>query len=83
MITRVHNLAKAIPLEEVLFQPFRRSHAAKQSGQVGWGIGLALVRGATEAHGGSIVVDSTPEQGTTFIIDIPQDARNVKAPRTI
>lgn len=73
----VHNEGAAIPAEEqeALFQAFRRSSAAKKSGQKGWGIGLALARGVAEAHGGSITVDSSPERGTTFTIDIPQDSR--------
>jgi hypothetical protein len=33
------------------------------------------VRAVAEAHGGSIGVDSLPERGTTFMIDIPVDAR--------
>lgn len=37
----------------------------------GTGIGLALVKGITELHGGSVSVDSTPGQGTSFFIRIP------------
>jgi signal transduction histidine kinase len=77
MILSVHNEGKHIPIEEqeTLFQPFRRSQAAKESGKRGWGIGLALVRGVAEGHGGSVVIDSLPGSGTTFLIDIPVDAR--------
>ncbi len=77
MILSVHNLGAEIPAEEqeVLFQAFRRSQAAKASGKKGWGIGLALVRGVAEGHGGSIAVDSLRGRGTTFSIDIPVDAR--------
>ncbi|NJM10399.1 MAG: HAMP domain-containing histidine kinase [Bdellovibrionaceae bacterium] len=76
MVT-VHNYGAHIPVEEqeALFQAFRRSHSAKSSGKPGWGIGLALVRAVAEGHGGSVVVDSRPEKGTAFIIDIPEDAR--------
>jgi Histidine kinase-, DNA gyrase B-, and HSP90-like ATPase len=42
---------------------------------MGWGLGLAQVRAVAEAHGGSIGVDSVPERGTTFTIEIPLDAR--------
>ena len=73
----VHNHGSYIPAEEKasLFHAFRRSPAAQQSGKRGWGLGLVLVRGVAEAHGGSIGVESLPAQGTTFLIDIPQDAR--------
>jgi signal transduction histidine kinase len=72
-----HNHGEAIPIEEqeCLFQAYRRSFQAKKSGKKGWGIGLALVRGVIESHGGSIGVDSSRERGTTFTIDFPIDAR--------
>lgn len=76
-LVMVHNHGSYIPPEEqeTLFQTFRRSRMAEQSNKRGWGLGLALVRGVAEAHGGSIGVDSAPERGTTFTLDIPTDAR--------
>ncbi|WP_309895250.1 HAMP domain-containing sensor histidine kinase [Archangium sp.] len=73
----VHNHGSYIPPEEqeTLFQVFRRSLQAERSNQRGWGLGLPLVRAVAEAHGGSIGVDSLPERGTTFTIDLPKDAR--------
>jgi signal transduction histidine kinase len=73
----VHNHGSYIPPEEqeTLFQAFRRSRTAEQSNKRGWGLGLALVRGVAEAHGGSIGVDSYPQHGTTFTLDVPKDAR--------
>ena len=64
-ILTVHNHGAPIPVEkqETLFRAR------------GWGLGLAQVRAVAEAHGGSIGVDSTAARGTTFIIDIPVDAR--------
>lgn len=77
LIVDVHNLGNPIPIteQERLFQAYNRSEAAKHSGEKGWGIGLALVRGVAEAHAGSIVVESSAEFGTTFTFDIPLDAR--------
>ena len=37
----------------------------------GTGIGLALVKGIAELHGGSVSVDSIPGKGSTFFIRIP------------
>ena len=75
-ILTVHNHGAHIPAErqETLFRAFQRLTEAEASGKRGWGLGLAQVRAAAEAHGGSIGVDSLPERGTTFIIDIPLDA---------
>ncbi len=76
-ILTVHNEGPHIPAEkqETLFRAFQRLTDAESSGKSGWGLGLAQVRAVAEAHGGSIGVDSLPEHGTTFIIDIPLDAR--------
>ena len=42
--------------------------------KIGEGLGLTLVRGCAEAHGGSIEVEST-ENGTTFTLRLPWDSR--------
>jgi signal transduction histidine kinase len=77
VIISVHNFGNPIPIgeQETIFQAFRRAHSARASQQKGWGLGLPLVRGVAESHGGSVSVSSTHSGGTTFIIDIPIDAR--------
>jgi signal transduction histidine kinase len=79
----VHNEGDPIPEVEqpVLFLPFRRAAAAETSQKDGWGLGLVLVQAIAEAHGGSVAVDSTAENGTTFTIDIFVDAREVDRKR--
>lgn len=71
---KVHNLGN--PINEVdqknIFQQFKRTISAIESTNVGWGIGLTVVKGLTEAHGGRIVVESFPEKGTTFTIIFPK-----------
>jgi signal transduction histidine kinase len=70
----VHNLGRPIPEEEqaILFQHFTRTKSAETSGKKGWGIGLTLVKGVAEAHGGSVQVESTPAHGTTFRVRLPR-----------
>jgi two-component system NtrC family sensor kinase len=62
-----------IPPENIrrIFDPFFTSKAVGQ----GTGLGLAVTHGIIEAHGGSIAVDSTPGEGTTFTITIPLDGQ--------
>lgn len=77
MILRVHNWGPPIPAneQETIFQIYRRALKAKRESKKGWGLGLALVRGVAEAHGGSVGVDSDFKRGTTFSLDLPVDAR--------
>lgn len=77
----VHNFGNPITPadQEALFQPFHRTKSADQSQRSGWGLGLTLVRGIAEAHGGVVIVQSYPIEGTTFIVDLPRDARAVRA----
>lgn len=57
-----------------LFDPFFMVNKKKdQKEKGGSGLGLAIVKQLTEAHGGTISVDSTPDVGTVFTIDIPID----------
>lgn len=60
-----------IPSETIpyLFQPF---HRAKNVGNVpGTGLGLAIVKRAVDLHGGTIICDSSLNQGTTFTVCLP------------
>jgi len=53
-----------------IFEPFHRSASAIEGSQKGWGIGLSLVRGIAQAHGGDIFVRSSAER-TCFTLFIP------------
>ena len=73
----VHNYGSYIPPEdrERLFEQFARARTAQLREQPGWGLGLTLVRGCVDAHGGRVEVESDREEGTTFVIDLPRDSR--------
>ncbi len=73
----VHNEGPPIPAEEraTLFEPFARAISAQTAAERGWGLGLTLVKGCAEAHGGTVVLESAPDSGTTFTLRFPSDAR--------
>lgn len=51
-----------------IFEPY---FSTKESGK-GSGLGLSVVHGIVSGHAGSIEVDSTPGQGTSFSIYLPE-----------
>ncbi|MDB4981265.1 MAG: Chemotaxis regulator - transmits chemoreceptor signals to flagelllar motor component CheY [Myxococcales bacterium] len=63
-----------IPAEDLphVFEPFRRSHDPVEGGASGLGLGLYVVKQMVEAHGGSVSLRSTPENGTQFDVEIPR-----------
>jgi signal transduction histidine kinase len=69
----VHNYGTPIPRIEQpgLFQPFHRTRTAEVGVQRGWGLGLALVRGLAEAHGGTVRLEFSDERGTQFAVRLP------------
>ena len=52
-----------------IFSPFQRLHTRRQYD--GTGMGLAICRRIAERHNGTISADSTPGEGSTFIIELP------------
>ena len=70
---RVHNEGEVISLNDqaFLFDQYRRSEQLLKNKKKGWGLGLTLVRGVTEAHGGNVTVESEIEIGTNFIVTLP------------
>jgi signal transduction histidine kinase len=68
----IHNEGQPISpdAQAILFQQFRRTTATGE--QTGWGLGLFLAKSITEAHHGTISVESEEGKGTSFIIILPK-----------
>ncbi|HET6569329.1 MAG TPA: GAF domain-containing protein [Rhodothermales bacterium] len=60
-----------------IFQPFQRLHT--RDVYTGTGVGLAICKRIVERHNGSIDVDSSPGEGTTFTITLPCQQKAVAA----
>jgi two-component system sensor histidine kinase KdpD len=76
LIVRVVDRGPGIPpaqLERV-FEPFYRA-GTPNTGHRGSGLGLAIARGFTESNGGELRAESLPEQGTTFVFELPLEAQ--------
>lgn len=78
----VHNHGSYVDAgeREAIFQAFHRADRAAQAGVHGWGIGLSIVRGVAEAHGGGMGLESDPVRGTTFYLHVPLDAGAARSP---
>lgn len=64
---------EGIPEENIdrIFEPF----FSTKSDTSGVGLGLSMVYGIIKEHRGEIKVDSTPGQGTTFVVTLPSAER--------
>src|SRR5579862_2282043 len=55
-------------------QPFGQATSATTRTHGGTGLGLPIARGLTEAHGGSLAVESSPGRGTLVRVSLPRRA---------
>ena len=72
-VLRVTDTGPGIPADcrESIFQPFFRVDKSRSREMGGVGLGLALVREIAVLHGGSVTVESSSENGTTFAVTLP------------
>ncbi len=60
---------------ESIFRIFQRLNGQERYGG-GTGVGLTIVRKILERHGGTVRVESTPGQGSTFLVTLPMGLSN-------
>jgi signal transduction histidine kinase len=61
-----------------IFTPFYRAKSVVDAQIHGNGLGLSLVKQTVEAHGGKVSVESQPEKGSRFTIELPSIMQNAK-----
>jgi PAS domain S-box-containing protein len=72
---RVSDQGSGIPPEKqsVIFEKFKQSGRNDAGEKAGTGLGLAICKAIVEAHGGTIGVESTIGEGSTFWFRLKQD----------
>ncbi|MBG9390559.1 sensor histidine kinase [Caenimonas aquaedulcis] len=76
----VHNEGRPIPQDDLvrIFEPMTRGSQSEYGGErrepSGLGLGLYICREIVLAHGGTMQVESTEDEGTTFLVTMPRFA---------
>lgn len=72
IVVRIRDSGVGISKEDLdkLFQKFFRTNSALTGQETGSGLGLVIVRGLVESHGGQITVESELGVGTSFIVTL-------------
>jgi signal transduction histidine kinase len=77
IVIAVHNVGSAIPASEIygIFSPFKRlkAGATTEPSSSNLGLGLYIADRIVKAHGGTIDVSSSADEGTLFVIHLPRD----------
>lgn len=73
LVIAISNSGVGVPQAEMpkLFNKFQQLSTAIVSGKKGTGLGLVIVKGIIEAHGGQVGVFSEEGKGATFFLTIP------------
>ncbi|HZU85631.1 MAG TPA: ATP-binding protein [Polyangiaceae bacterium] len=82
LVVRDRGIGIAPEHQRRIFERFERAASVRHYG--GFGLGLWIARQIVEASGGSITVQSTPGQGSTFSVELPLTAPAIRPdePRT-
>lgn len=72
-VVEVADTGVGIPAEDLphVFDRFWRADKSRNRRTGGSGLGLAIVRNLVELHGGTVAVESTVDEGTTFTVRLP------------
>ncbi|HEY5961479.1 MAG TPA: ATP-binding protein, partial [Polyangiaceae bacterium] len=82
-VVRVKDTGVGIPNDMLhqLFEPFVQADRSLEHSQGGLGLGLSLVKGIVEMHGGTVEAHSDgPDQGAEFVLTLPVEHQAAFAP---
>ena len=70
---QVRDNGAGIPQDQLphIFRKFYQADNQSAADAAGTGLGLAIAKEIVEAHQGTILVESTPGEGTTFVLTMP------------
>lgn len=74
IIIKITDTGIGIPKEDIpyIFERFYRSDLSRNKKTGGSGIGLTIAKAFVEAHGGKIYVESKVDEGSIFIVELPE-----------
>jgi heavy metal sensor kinase len=78
LIVRDTGIGMSPETQQHIFQRFYRADPSRHDAGLHAGLGLAIVKGYVDLMGGTIAVESVPEQGTTFRLNLPAQNANAK-----
>jgi two-component system OmpR family sensor kinase len=73
VVLEVRDHGPGLPTDDsdALFERFWRAEAGRERGKGGAGLGLAIVAGIVEGHGGNVSAANAPGGGASFVVRLP------------
>jgi len=68
-----HGIGMTEEEQERALQPFGQAHSSTTRTFGGTGLGLPITQGLVEAHGGTLVINSRPGEGTSVTVTLPSE----------